>query len=44
MRITSGVAKKTDWEDIKDSQYDKPFISAKGLVIGTISNNRKNSE
>jgi hypothetical protein len=35
---------ETDWEDIKDSQYDKPFISAKGLVIGTISNNRKNSE
>ncbi len=35
---------ETDWEAIKDSQYDKPFISANGLVIGTISNNYKNSE
>ncbi len=35
---------ETDWEDIKDSQYDKPFISANALVISTISNNHKNSE
>jgi cyclopropane fatty-acyl-phospholipid synthase-like methyltransferase len=35
---------ETDWEDTKDSQYDKPFISANGLAIGTISNNHKNSE
>jgi SAM-dependent methyltransferase len=30
---------ETDWRDIKNAQYDKPFISANGLVIASYKNN-----